>query len=189
MLGPSSPASSVAAPAPAPTTTTPPMVAVYNIGVSSDTFRTHEKGADSSWRKLEQELETLYLKTGLVFIQEAGSVSEKSIAPQVLQTALEVSGNVISLISRNIVTRRRPKILEMHNAVCLCDPATWTIDKNAIRPVQTWGADGVIGTVIPAAELPKKAWRWHHLGNSIGIVRGGLVFFLKIRDLADTADG
>ena len=59
----------------------------------------------------------------------------------------------------------------MHNAVCLCDPATWTIDKNAIRPVQTWGADGVIGTVLPAAELHKKAWRWHHLGNSIGIVR------------------
>ena len=129
------------------------------------------KNANTSWRKLEQELEFLYLQTGLVFIQEAGKVSTKSIAPPALMTAIKVTESVISSISRNIVTRRAPKILEMYNAVGLYDPETWTIDSNAIRPVQTWGADGVVGQVIPTAEIPRKAWRWHHLGNSIGIVR------------------
>ena len=142
MLGPSSPASSVAAPAPAPTTTTPmmPMVAVYNIGVSSDNFRKHEKDPKLSWRTLGQELEFLYIKTGLVFIQEAGPVPTKTIAPPLIETLLTVSGSVLS--SRNLFTRRAPKILEMHNAIGLCDPGTWTIDSNAIRAVQTWGADG-----------------------------------------------
>ena len=131
----------------------------------------HAKNANTSWQKLKQELGFLYLETGLVFIQEAGSVSEKSIAPQVLQTAIKVLESVISLISRNLVTRRAPKILEMHNAIGLCDPGTWTIDSNAIRAAKTWGADGVVGEVIPPHERRRKAWRWHHLGNSIGIVR------------------
>ena len=156
MLGPSSPASSVAAPAPAPTTTTPPMVAVYNIGIQAENFRARD---EKSWQNLAQELQFLYNKTGLVFIQEAGPVSEKKPAQRLLDILRTVEGG-----QQTAQTRLTPVMTTMYNAIVLWDTDTWRIDAREVLAVKTWGED------IPKAERKRKAWRWHHLGNSIGIV-------------------
>ena len=88
MMRPSLPASSVKARGRAPKKTPfrPPMVAVYNIGVCSMDFRSNLKDrdrAEKGWEKLQSELQYLYRKTGLVFIQEAGPVVEKAPHPEV----------------------------------------------------------------------------------------------------------
>ena len=149
MSVPPSPASSVAA---WPT----PKVAVYNVGVCAENFRTRGNISDaSSWHKLQRELQFLYRRTGLVFIQEAGPVATKTPTPTLLATCSAVKG-----AQKPAQTRLAPRRAELHNAVVMWDPEAWAIDADKIEAAKTWGADG---EVIPQPERHRKAWRWHHL--------------------------
>ena len=130
-------------------------------------FRSNLKPRDreeKGWEKLQSELQYLYRKTGLVFIQEAGPVLERVPAPDVIRVVGElIGGSAYGLPEK---TRPPPRNAHMLNAIVLWDDSSWTIDPTAIREALTWGQN------VPNRERPRKAWRWHHLGNSIGIVRG-----------------